>query len=442
MAALGVVVGLAGIGCGRDEPDDAVTAEAVDDATRSAERFRFVSEVDYADPQAVDPGSAIEAVSGGRAVGQVDLEAGYTWAGAPGGAPAVVVNHTQALLRSDLLPAAHRPSTAWVSFEGFSAVLPHLPDDLQGVLGLNGPDALGGPAEVTDMLKRYGATMEPDGEARVRGVDTTRYRVRFDRDQFHKAWLADFDAASAEAPDWADDSDFSREEFRKSVEKMDPPKTTVWVDEQARARRTEYVPVIADEESLAPTMRVELFDFGAAMDIARPAPDEITAAGTLNLPEPDDDLEEPADHGGEGEEAGDDIPDLAVPVRSRLSIRPVQSDEPGPCTTTGEPLFTGPGEDDQQRCYRLGPAALDRPMLTRAAVGSSGCEVEIHLAPDDASRFETITSESLGRRLALVLDGEVLSAPTVSAVIEGGEICISGGFDPGDAQRIVDRLTG
>jgi preprotein translocase subunit SecD len=79
-------------------------------------------------------------------------------------------------------------------------------------------------------------------------------------------------------------------------------------------------------------------------------------------------------------------------------------------------------------------------MLTRARVGGAGCDVEIQLAPDDADRFETISTQALGRQLALVLDGEVLSAPTVNSVIEGGGVCISGGFDPGDTQRIVERL--
>jgi preprotein translocase subunit SecD len=46
--------------------------------------------------------------------------------------------------------------------------------------------------------------------------------------------------------------------------------------------------------------------------------------------------------------------------------------------------------------------------------------------PDAQARFAEITAKNLGRRLAIVFDGRVLSAPVIQAQITGGQAVISG----------------
>ena len=126
------------------------------------------------------------------------------------------------------------------------------------------------------------------------------------------------------------------------------------------------------------------------------------------------------------------------PVQSRLSIRPVLNQQPGPCD---DPLFPGP-EGAEPLCYELGPPVLERPVLelSEAQLDSGNWQVGIQLAPDDATKFEQITADSLGRQLAMVLDGKVLSAPTVNSVIEGGGIVIQGGFTRAEAEQLAEQI--
>ncbi|HVT45031.1 MAG TPA: protein translocase subunit SecD [Thermoanaerobaculia bacterium] len=66
-------------------------------------------------------------------------------------------------------------------------------------------------------------------------------------------------------------------------------------------------------------------------------------------------------------------------------------------------------------------ARLTRDDFGRPAVGFT-------LTPDGARRFAEVTSGNIGRQLAIVLDGEVQSAPFIESAITGGEGIISGGF--------------
>jgi hypothetical protein len=76
-----------------------------------------------------------------------------------------------------------------------------------------------------------------------------------------------------------------------------------------------------------------------------------------------------------------------------------------------------------------------------------GWAVVIELAPAGAERFRAFTVSHLKRRLAMVVDGVVESAPVIQAEIPGGHIQITMGTgDPEkqreDAKRLEDRLLG
>ena len=57
-------------------------------------------------------------------------------------------------------------------------------------------------------------------------------------------------------------------------------------------------------------------------------------------------------------------------------------------------------------------------------------------------RFAQVTQENIGRRLAIVLDNEIVSAPTIREPILGGNGQISGGFTVETANNLAILLRG
>ncbi|WP_143027055.1 preprotein translocase subunit SecD [Rhodospira trueperi] len=63
--------------------------------------------------------------------------------------------------------------------------------------------------------------------------------------------------------------------------------------------------------------------------------------------------------------------------------------------------------------------------------------VSFRFSPDGASRFATLTADNIGRALAMVLDGAVISAPIIREPILGGAGIISGGFTEREARDLA-----
>ncbi len=66
--------------------------------------------------------------------------------------------------------------------------------------------------------------------------------------------------------------------------------------------------------------------------------------------------------------------------------------------------------------------------------------VSIRFTQEGADLFEKITKEHVGERLAIFLDGEILSAPVINEAISGGTAVISGGFTPEEAKALSQNL--
>ncbi len=64
-------------------------------------------------------------------------------------------------------------------------------------------------------------------------------------------------------------------------------------------------------------------------------------------------------------------------------------------------------------------------------------EVSLTFNNRGASIFERVTSENVGRGMAIVLDGKVYSAPTIRERIGGGRASISGAFTTAEAQDLA-----
>lgn len=88
--------------------------------------------------------------------------------------------------------------------------------------------------------------------------------------------------------------------------------------------------------------------------------------------------------------------------------------------------------------------ALTGKNLVRAQVsfgsGVSGPQVSLELNSEGAKIFEEITKKNLGKPVAIYLDGQPISIPTVQAVISDGSAVISGNFTVPQAKELATRL--
>jgi protein-export membrane protein SecD len=66
--------------------------------------------------------------------------------------------------------------------------------------------------------------------------------------------------------------------------------------------------------------------------------------------------------------------------------------------------------------------------------------VGLQFDEEGSKLFEKITSENVGKTVAIYLDGQPISVPTVNEAISGGQAQISGDFRPEEARLLVGRL--
>ncbi len=66
--------------------------------------------------------------------------------------------------------------------------------------------------------------------------------------------------------------------------------------------------------------------------------------------------------------------------------------------------------------------------------------VSIVFNAEGGDLFERITRENTGKRLAIFLDGDVISSPRINEPIAGGRAIISGGFTPDEARSLAQNL--
>lgn len=93
---------------------------------------------------------------------------------------------------------------------------------------------------------------------------------------------------------------------------------------------------------------------------------------------------------------------------------------------------------------QLQPTDLEPPLLTnrdldrvQASQGESGRPaLTLRLNREGAAKFSRLTAANVGRRVAIVVDGRILIAPTIRSPITGGMVSIQG-FS---SQQVVERL--
>lgn len=99
----------------------------------------------------------------------------------------------------------------------------------------------------------------------------------------------------------------------------------------------------------------------------------------------------------------------------------------------------GEGEDAS-----LSPTDLSGADLKRARVafdpntGSPG--VSLEFTKEGGEKFASITERNIGRPVAIILDGEIISVPVVQDKITGGTAQISGNFTTEEVENLVTQL--
>jgi SecD/SecF fusion protein len=67
-------------------------------------------------------------------------------------------------------------------------------------------------------------------------------------------------------------------------------------------------------------------------------------------------------------------------------------------------------------------------------------KITFELNPDAALKFGEVTRENIGHRLAIVLDGDLVTAPNINSPIETGSGEITGSYSPDDARNVANAM--
>ncbi|MBC6450991.1 SecDF P1 head subdomain-containing protein [Actinokineospora xionganensis] len=131
-----------------------------------------------------------------------------------------------------------------------------------------------------------------------------------------------------------------------------------------------------------------------------------------------------------------------VDVKVAVEMRPVLAVDPPAQTPAPAAPDVLTGEDGST--YRLGPSIGDFKRFENVATEQtdSGWVLTIELPEDTAAIFAKWTGEHVGEQLAIVVDGEVVSAPKIMSAITGGTLQIAGRFTQKEIRELGRAITG
>lgn len=103
-----------------------------------------------------------------------------------------------------------------------------------------------------------------------------------------------------------------------------------------------------------------------------------------------------------------------------------------------EVRVTGEGENQKTDFLQTG---LTGKYLIKAQVVSNQTTgqpiIAIDFNPEGARLFERVTSQNIGKPVAIFLDDQLISSPVVQEAIKGGKAQITGNFTPDEVRRLV-----
>lgn len=126
----------------------------------------------------------------------------------------------------------------------------------------------------------------------------------------------------------------------------------------------------------------------------------------------------------------------ARPPADLVQVRAVESSSPRPC---GDGAF-----ELEDECLVLGPVAIDaRDIRAVVAVPAPpmGRSLSVELTPAGEEKFDALATAQLGRRVAVLVDGVVVSAPMVNDASFSASVTITGLSDE-QLRRVTDGFGG
>lgn len=82
---------------------------------------------------------------------------------------------------------------------------------------------------------------------------------------------------------------------------------------------------------------------------------------------------------------------------------------------------------------------LDHTGIENAEVATNR-EISITFTEEGRKRFADVTRKNIGKRLAILIDGKVQSAPVIRSEIPGGKALITGSFTPEEASSLSRKI--
>lgn len=122
-----------------------------------------------------------------------------------------------------------------------------------------------------------------------------------------------------------------------------------------------------------------------------------------------------------------------ISATAQLTFRPGNSYSTTDMNSKGELVYKTPTGDTET-------ILMDGSNVASAQAGVNGTEYVVGLKLKDSKIFEDITTQYNGQTVSIWLDDEMISAPTVQAVITNGEASITGLTSAEEAQSLATKI--
>ncbi len=129
-------------------------------------------------------------------------------------------------------------------------------------------------------------------------------------------------------------------------------------------------------------------------------------------------------------------PNQPLPFQVQLVL-----DQPG---EDAELMTNSASGDGGETLYVGKTPLLDYTAISSATVvrnpASGAAEISVEFSPEGRELFAAVTKENINKRLAIVLDGHLYSAPRIRSEITGGKAQITGSFTDAEASELAAKI--
>ncbi len=134
------------------------------------------------------------------------------------------------------------------------------------------------------------------------------------------------------------------------------------------------------------------------------------------------------------------VDQLAMQYFQNMQKQPKKDGEKLPTMEEIKKSITNQFLQPQWKSTGLSGKQLDKAYVNFRQQGKQEPVVSLYFNKEGKELFKEITERSKGKRVAIFLDGQIISAPVVQAVIRDGRAEISGGFKLPEAKELAQRL--